>query len=146
MNTDRSVRTPAAQSRVWRALTHKEEFEQWFCVEITAGRFIEGARVDMVSTLPDYKGVAIYLVVGEMTPERRLTWRWHPGVEKPGEDFSDGPMTLVVFELEEADGGTLIRVMETGFEELPADRRERARKENDRGWEYMLGALVRHLQ
>ena len=56
-----------------------------------------------------YEGVKFHLVVEEMTAEHRFAWRWHPGVEKPGEDFSSDPLTHVVFELDEVDGGTLVR-------------------------------------
>lgn len=127
MTSDRSIEASAPRSRVWRALTDMDEFAQWFRVKCRAGRLAPGERVDMVCTTPKYKGGAFYLVVDEMTPEQRFTWRWHPGVEKLVKDFSSEPMTKV------------------GFELLPSQRREKAQKENDGGWEYMLGALVRHL-
>lgn len=150
MKTERSILAPATRSRVWRALTDMDEFRQWFGVEFVGGRFAggrfaAGQRVDMTCTAPEYAGMAFYLVVEEVTPESRFVWRWHPGLQKPGEDFSAEPMTQVVFELEEVDGGTRVRVVETGFEQLPPDRGERAQKENDGGWVYMLESLVRHL-
>jgi uncharacterized protein YndB with AHSA1/START domain len=130
---------------VWRALTDIREFAQWFSVECTAGQFAPGERVDMVCTTPGYEGVKFYVIVDEMTPERRFAWRWHPGVEKPGEDFSSEAMTQVVFELEDEASGALIRVVESGFDLLPPERREKAHKENDGGWEFMLSALVQYL-
>jgi len=146
MKTDRAMVTAASRSRVWRALTEMSEFQQWFSVECVSGRFAPGERVDFICTTPEYKGVKFYLIVEEMTPERRFGWRWHPGIEKPGEDFSVEPFTHVVFELDEVDGKTKVRVVETGFDELPPARRERAHEENDGGWEFMLGSLARHLQ
>jgi hypothetical protein len=41
-----------------------------------------------------------------MEPERLFSWRWHPYAVKPGVDYSPEPPTLVIFELEEAPGGT----------------------------------------
>ncbi len=136
---------PAGRNRVWRALTEMGEFEQWFHVECASGRFAPGERVDLICTTPGYEGVRFYLIVDEMTAERRFAWRWHPGIEKAGEDFSAEPFTEVVFELDEAEGGTLVRVVETGFELLPAERGTKQQKENDGGWAYMLQSLVRHL-
>ena len=109
MTTDRSIVAPAPRSRAWSALTDLREFSQWFNVECNSGSFSPGDRVDMVCTTPGYEGVKFYLVVEEMTAEQRFGWRWHPRVEKPGEDFSSDPLTHVVFELDEVDGGTLVR-------------------------------------
>ena len=145
MQTDRSIVASAPRSRVWRALTDMGEFGQWFGVDYAAGRFAVGERVDMICTAPEYRGVSFYIVVEKITPEYRFVWRWHPGIEKPGEDFSSEPMTRVVFELEEVEDGTLVRVVETGFDRLPPIRKEKAQTENDGGWEHMLKELVRHL-
>ncbi len=42
--------------------------------------------------------------------------------------------TRVAFELEEAPGGTLLKVTESGFDQVPADRRQQAYRGNDEGW------------
>lgn len=74
-----------------------------------------------------------------MTPERRFAWRWHPNALDPAVDYSTEPRTLVTFTLEDApDGGTLLRVVESGFAALPADRRAPAFAGNSSGWRGQL--------
>ena len=43
-------------------------------------------------------------------------------------------MTLVEFTLEEIPGGTLLTITESGFDAIPAERRDEAFRMNDNGW------------
>ena len=43
-------------------------------------------------------------------------------------------MTLVTFELAEAEGGVRLTITELGFEQLPPDRRAKAKDGYDEGW------------
>ena len=53
----------------------------------------------------------------------------------PKVDYSKEPTTLVEFTLEDAPGGgTLVRVVESGFDKIPAHRRDEAFRMNDQGW------------
>ena len=54
-------------------------------------------------------------------------------------------MTLVVFELEDVPGGTLLRVVETGFDQIPLARRAKAFKDNEGGWTGQMKAIEEHL-
>lgn len=60
----------------------------------------------------------------------------HPG-PPPGESGN----TLVEFVLTEQDGGTLLRVVESGFASMPVPEQDRITlvQGNIRGWERMLG-------
>jgi len=49
-------------------------------------------------------------------------------------DYSAEPTTLVEFTLREADGGTEVEVMESGFDAIPAHRRDEAFRMNSNGW------------
>jgi len=80
-----------------------------------------------------------------MEPERFLSWRWHPGAAEPGESFSHETPTLVEFELREVPGGTLLTVVESGFDQLPIARREKAFRDNSQGWAAQMEAIERHL-
>jgi uncharacterized protein YndB with AHSA1/START domain len=60
----------------------------------------------------------------------------------PGQVPGEGTSTLVEFFLTERDGGTLLRVVESGFGAL-ADGREAAVEGNIRGWELQLGFAKR---
>ena len=130
----------APRQKVWRALTNIEEFARWFRVEASGG-FAPGARVDMVSTHPLGAGARFSVEVETMEPERRFSWRWHPGSKPPGADYSAEPGTLVEFRLEDAEGGTRVTVVESGFDQLSLDRRAKAFADNEKGWEIQLAAL-----
>ena len=145
---ERKTLIRAPRSRVWRALTTVPEFCKWFSAETGASAFQPGLRVDLVSTYGgrDCYKQAFLMDIVDVVPEHRFSWRWHPGSRKPDEDLSTEPMTLVEFSLEEAEGGTLVTVVETGFERLFADRQSRVFKQNDEGWEIQMAALERYLQ
>ena len=49
-------------------------------------------------------------------------------------DFSKESTTLIVFELHDAEGGVLLTVTESGFDQIPLERRAKAFKANDGGW------------
>lgn len=133
----------ATPARVWQALSDLREFATWFQVR-AEGEFVPGARVAMSTTYPGCEGDFVVEIV-EMVPERRLSWRWHPGGTEAGAPAPDEPRTLVVFDLEAVDGGTLVRVTESGFNQVPAARRARAFADNDEGWQIQIHALERYV-
>jgi hypothetical protein len=51
----------------------------------------------------------------------------------------------VEFTLEPAGDGTLLRVTETGFAQLPVDIREQTYESHRDGWARELGELAEHL-
>lgn len=77
-----------------------------------------------------------------MENEQLFSFTWpHPESLEKGEvpqDYSKEPTTLVVFRLEKTTKGTLLVVTESGFDKLPADRREKRFRENEGGWEQQL--------
>jgi uncharacterized protein YndB with AHSA1/START domain len=78
-------------------------------------------------------------------PLRLLSFRWHPNATDPSVDYDQEPRTLVVFELEEADGGTLLTLTESGFDDLPESRRALAFRGNDEGWEEQARRITRYV-
>jgi uncharacterized protein YndB with AHSA1/START domain len=60
-------------------------------------------------------------------------------------DYSKEPTTLVEFQLEDQDGGTLLTVVESGFDRIPLARRAEAFRMNDRGWAQQLTNIERHV-
>jgi uncharacterized protein YndB with AHSA1/START domain len=142
-STDRieeQVLLRAPRARVWRALTNAEELGAWFGANLGGATIAPGAHIVGRITLPNFDHVPFDIVIDEMVPERRFAWRWHPAAIERGVDYSDEPRTLVAFTLEDApDGCTLVRVEETGFDALPAERRASAFKMNSGGWRGQLG-------
>jgi uncharacterized protein YndB with AHSA1/START domain len=138
---EKQVWLAAPRARVWRALTDTREFNEWFGVRL-AGSFAPGARLRGPVTHPGYEHLTMEVTIERMEPERLLSWRWHPGAEEPTEAE---PATLVVFELEDADNGTLLRVVESGFDSLPIARRAKAYRENEEGWAAQMEAIRKHV-
>lgn len=143
---ERKTMIRAPRSRVWRALTDVGEFCVWFRAETAEKAFRPGAAVNMLST---YEGscyrMKFTIHIVDMVPEERFSWRWHPGTNPSGEDLSGEPMTLVEFHLEDAEGGTLVTVTETGFDLLLQDRQARVFGENEGGWQAQMASLEQYL-
>ena len=138
---EKQVLIRAPRARVWRAITDPQEFSRWFGVVIE-GSLQPGSRPRLTSTHEGpHKGVVFHFDVHEVVPERLFSWRWHPGVPPPGKDYSSEPATLVEFRLEDAEGGTLVTVAESGFEGLPLERRAAAIQDNQGGWEFQMNSL-----
>lgn len=147
MSSDRiekSVVLRAPRSRVWRAIASAEEFGAWFRVELE-GAFAPGARIAGRITVPGYEHVAMEMVVERMEPERLFSYRWHPYAVDPAVDYSGEPTTLVEFRLEDADGGTRLTVVESGFGGIPLGRRDEAFRMNERGWGGQVENIERHV-
>lgn len=140
---ERKIVVRAPREHVWKVLTSIEDFSKWFQVE-AAGAFAPGARVEMKSTNESCKGIEFYVVVERMEAPHTFSWRWHPGMPEPGVDNSKDPPTLVVFELSEVEGGTEVKIVESGFDRISLARRARVFAENDKGWEIMLEYLQKY--
>jgi uncharacterized protein YndB with AHSA1/START domain len=137
---ERKILLRAPRSRVWRALTNPVEFGTWFGVKVD-GAFAPGARVRGAITHKGYEHVTWDITIERMEPERLFSWRWHPGAVEPGVDYSAEPTTLVVFELEEVAGSTMLRVVESGFDRVPLARRAQAYRMNGEGWTLQMQAI-----
>jgi uncharacterized protein YndB with AHSA1/START domain len=147
-STDRihkQVLLHAPRSRVWTALADMREFGAWFGVSLPEGAFTQGAQVEGQITHPDYRHVTMRVSVDQVRPERLLSFRWHPDAVKPEVDYAQEPTTLVVFELQDVDGGVLLTVDESGFDSLPADRRADAYRGNESGWAEQMRNISRHV-
>jgi uncharacterized protein YndB with AHSA1/START domain len=134
---EKQIELKAPVSRVWQALTDYREFGEWFRVKLD-GPFVEGQVSRGTMTYPGYEHVKWYAVVQKMEPERLFSFSWpHPKsfdkTEYSG-DYSSDPTTLVEFRLEKTKNGTLLRLTESGFDQLPGDLRLEAFRRNEGGW------------
>ncbi|MDR7275958.1 SRPBCC domain-containing protein [Catenuloplanes atrovinosus] len=80
------------------------------------------------------------LTVVDVVRPRTFSFRW---THEDGETAGPGNSYLVVFELEPVDGGTLLRMTETGFRERGWDEATAAAAHADhvRGWDFFLPRL-----
>src|SRR5271165_5062900 len=158
MNTDRiekKVLLRAPHERVWRAISDAKQFGSWFGVAFD-GPFVEGERLTgkIVPTSVDatvaklqepYAGKAFEFVAERIEPMRRCSFRWHPFAVEAGVDYSKEPATLIVFELREEAGGVLLTISESGFDRIPLERRAKAFKANEGGWEMQTQLVAKYL-
>jgi len=169
MVTDRiekvvTLRAPV--SKVWNAIANAGEFSRWFGVELQGsfvpGKTISGSwgdRFDEASMhefqrrsglephpvkLP--KGITVFCTVERVEPERHFSFRWIPYGIDAAVDPVNEPKTLVEFDLEPVTEGTRLTIVESGFDRVPAHRRERAFLMNTGGWHGQAENLRKHVE
>ncbi len=138
---ERQIEISAPRERVWKAITTPADFAQWFGVRFIEGDFAPGARVKLASTHPGYEHIEFYVHVEDMRAPQHFSWRWIPGAEQPQNE----PTTLVEFFLEETKTGTLVKIVESGFDRLSLAYRAKAIKDNTGGWEYQANSLAKYV-
>jgi uncharacterized protein YndB with AHSA1/START domain len=148
MTTDRiekRVVLRAPRTRVWRALTNATEFGTWFRVNLE-GAFVAGQPIRGKMAIPGFEHATIELLVERIDPERYFSYRWHPYAIDPAVDYSAEPTTLVEFHLEDAEGGTALTIVESGFDRIPLARRAEAFRMNDNGWAGQIKHLAKYVE
>jgi uncharacterized protein YndB with AHSA1/START domain len=133
---ERTVTLARPPAEVWTALTTAEGLSAWFgeraSIELRPGgaasmTFASGMIVDMRVERVEEPHVFGY------------TWRL------PNLPEDDPRRTYVEFTLEAAGEGTLLRVAETGFAQLPDDIRRETYESHRDGWTRELAELTEHL-
>jgi uncharacterized protein YndB with AHSA1/START domain len=140
---ERKIVLRAPRGRVWNALTDIRKFCEWFGCSAIEGEFAPGAKVQMRA--PEEYGGNFDIFVQEMQPEQLFSWRWHPGARDPSLDYTNEPTTLVVFELADAEGGTLLTITESGFDAISLARRAKVFGQNNQGWDEQVKNLERYV-
>jgi uncharacterized protein YndB with AHSA1/START domain len=142
---EKTIELDAPVSRVWRALTDYREFGTWFGVRLE-GPLVPGKTAAGNKTNPCNQHLRFEAVVQKMEPERLFSFTWRPYAIDPNEDYSKEPPTLVEFTLEKtAKGGTLLRVVESGFDKIPAKLRAEQFRVNDSGWAQQIKNIAAHV-
>lgn len=159
MSTDRiekRIMLRAPLDRVWSAVSDAKQFGSWFGVAFD-GPFEEGTRLSgkIVPTTADpevaklqepHRGKPFEFTVERIEPPRRISFRWHPYAIESGVDYSQEPMTTIVFELKEVPEGVLLTISESGFDRIPIARRAEAFKANEGGWEHQTQLVKKYLE
>ena len=153
---EKHVTLRAPLERVWAAITDSQKFGIWFGVELdgpfAAGKKITGrmrpTRVDpeIAKKQAAFEGMPMEWQVERIEPMTYFSYRWHPGAVDRTVDYSSEPMTLVEFVLEAAGATTKLTIRESGFDKLPAARREAAQKGNDWGWTKQTEMIGKYLE
>ena len=141
---EKRIELKAPVSRVWRAISDHREFGEWFKVDLEAP-FVPGQVARGRITHPGYEHVTWQATVKEMQPEKLFSFTWHPYAIDPNVDYSGEPPTLIEFRLEPTATGTLLVVTESGFDNIPAHRRDEAFRMDEKGWAQQLKNIESHV-
>lgn len=141
---EKSVVLRAPRSRVWRAISDSKEFGEWFKVVFTE-KFAEGKTVTGRITHRGFENVPMEITIERIQPEEYFSYRWHPYAIDPNTDYSGEPTTLVEFRLSDSPEGTLLIITESGFDQIPAERRAEAFRMNDGGWTGQIKNIERYV-
>ena len=163
---EKRVILSAPVSRVWQAITDARKFERWFGVKLE-GPFVAGKTIlgnfdeglDEAAILDFQKSLGlppskvkmpesnvVFCTVERIEPEHYFSFRWIPyGIDAEA-DPQNEPTTLVEFRLETVPEGTLLTIEESGFDRVPAHRRERAFRMNEAGWAGQAENLKRYVE
>jgi uncharacterized protein YndB with AHSA1/START domain len=142
---ERSTLINAPRERVWELLSNAEQFGTWFGANLKGQAFAPGQRARGNITYPGYEHIFFDVLVERVEPQDLLAFRWHPYAVDPAVDYTDEEPTLVTFTLADAPGnGTLLKVVESGFDKVPPHRRLEAFRMNSGGWEAQMENIKRH--
>jgi len=142
---EKRIELKAPVSRVWRAITDHREFGEWFGATLE-GPFAPGRVVTGKMTNPKHQHFQLEVTVKDVQPERLFSYTWHPYAMDPKVDYSKETPTLVEFRLKEIPTGTLLVVSESGFDKIPAHRRDEAFRMDEGGWTSQIKNIERYVE
>lgn len=163
---EKRVQLRAPLTRVWKAIADSGEFGRWFGAKLD-GAFVAGATIrgtfegelkaEEIVAFQKQAGVEpsglrtpepneVFCTVERIEPKRYFSFRWIPYGIHAEADLAAEPTTLVEFHLEESAGGTLLTIVESGFDNIPAHRRARAFLMNDGGWSAQAKNLQKYVE
>jgi uncharacterized protein YndB with AHSA1/START domain len=143
---EKTAEFKAPIERVWSAITDHEQFGAWFKVKLE-GPFVVGQTARGQITHPGYEHVVWQAEVVTIDPEQRLfAFTWHPYGIDPKVDYSKEPQTLIEFRLKPTATGTHISIVESGFDAIPAHRRDEAYRMDEKGWTQQIENIRGHVE
>ena len=124
---------PHPPEKIWRALTQSALIDEWLMkndFQPLVGRKFN-FRAD---PMPGWNGVTDCQVL-IVEPNQRLSYSWNAS----GDEAVNGLRTIVTWTLTPAEGGTIVRMEQSGFR--PED--ERFFQGANYGWQKMIAGLER---
>jgi uncharacterized protein YndB with AHSA1/START domain len=125
---------PHPPEKVWRALTEAPLLERWLMRNDFRPEVGHAFRFRAEPMPPKWNGLVDCEVLA-VEPSRLLSYRW----SSSGDDPSDGLDTVVTWTLEPTEGGTLLRMEQSGFR--PSPEHDQFYQGARYGWQNMVGAL-----
>jgi uncharacterized protein YndB with AHSA1/START domain len=142
MNTnsiEREVSIEAPIERVWEALTAADSIGTWFGIGVPATIDLRVGGI-MVINHGDH-GIFNTLIV-EVDPPHAFSYRWASAF--PDEVATKENSTLVEFTLRSSGDGTVLRLVESGFDalDIPVDRPDASFESHSNGWTGVIARFV----
>jgi len=123
----------AHASKVWAALTEKEQLAKWF--HASDDYTGETGKTFHMDALHEGKNYLHTLTITEQIPEQKLSLDWHIN--------GDVGVTHVTYLLEPQGESTKVTVTHSGFENYERAAAEDNRSGYDAGWEHVLFSLLK---
>ncbi len=142
---ERTIDLKAPIEKVWSAVSDHEQFGAWFRVKLDEP-FQVGKMAKGRITYPGYEHVLWEATVKRMDAPHHFAFTWTPYGVDPKRDYSSEIPTLVEFTLEPIAAGTRLTIVESGFDNVPADRRAEAFRMNSGGWTSQLENIRVHVE
>jgi uncharacterized protein YndB with AHSA1/START domain len=133
---ERTVVLTRPPQEVWRALTTAKGVSAWFGEQATIDLRPGGA-----ATMTSAGGVTVDMRVERVEEPTVFACTWR----LPDLPDGDPRRTYVEFTLEPDGHGTVLRVVETGFAQLPVETRRSTYDSHREGWSRELAQLAEHL-
>jgi uncharacterized protein YndB with AHSA1/START domain len=137
---EREIHIDASPEVVFDVVSSPEHLREWWPDEVELPAVPGGSGRIGFGDVSQGGGKWVQFAVIDAVPPRRFSFRW---THAEGESAAPGNSNLVVFELEPAGRGTLLRMTESGFRERGWDETTVARKytEHAAGWDVFLPRL-----
>src|SRR5262245_45882226 len=123
-------------AKVWAALTTSDGLSAWF-----GDRAAIDLRPGGAARMTFKSGVTVAMRVERVEEPTLFAFTW----QVPDLPHDDPRRTYVEFTLEAVGGGTRLRVVETGFAQLPVDSRRTTYDSHAEGWASELAELAGYL-
>jgi uncharacterized protein YndB with AHSA1/START domain len=133
---ERTMTLDRPPSAVWRALTTAEGLSAWF-----GNQAAIDLRPGGTASMTFATGMSVEMRVERVEEPTVFAYTWR----LPNLPENDPRRTYVEFTLEPAGEGTLLRVTETGFAQLPLEIRQQTYDAHREGWSRELFELAEHL-
>ena len=133
---ERIVQIAHPPARVWAALTTADGLAGWFGQQVTID-----LRPGGLAQMTWSSGERAEMRIERVEEPAVFGFTWHIY----GLPDDDPRRTYVEFTLEPVGAGTRLRVVESGFAQLPDDAHHKAYEGNTKGWASELGELVDYL-
>jgi uncharacterized protein YndB with AHSA1/START domain len=128
---------PHAPATIWKTLTSSELMGRWLKMTPIGFEPVKGAAFTMQTTPAGAWAGVIRCRVLEAVPNQRLAYAWTGGHEA-NVGYGSPLDTVVTWTLSEAEGGTRVHMVHSGFV-LP--RNDTAFKGMSEGWKGVVGRI-----